>query len=1024
MKRFFEAHDVQPPRRCKRRTWPFLLRLFLLAATLAVTAILAAMAGAAAPIPQSGDPRRVLVLQSYDPTFPWTRNVMSGIESVFLDSDLKVELSIEYMDTKRTPPEEVFPYLAELYAVKYGDVVFDAILLSDNNALDFALTYRDALFPGAPVVFCGINNFTPALLRGQTGVTGVVEDLGLKETIDLALTLHPEADLVAVINDATPTGVANQARFHEILPDYGDRFAVLELVDVTAEDLQAQLQALPETAIVLQFSFHRDAAGRQFTLEEYTELVTASTTRPIYTFWQYHLHPDIVGGVVISGRAQGATAARMVDRLLRGESVEAMPIVLGSPNMPMFNYPALQRFDIALKDLPQGATLLNEPDTFLYRYKRLVIPIVVFIVAQMLVIVALVGNFVQRRRTQVALEESESKYRLLIENQTDLIIKFDADFRLRYVNPAYCAVFGRREESLLGRPLTELIDDSERERIVSGIRRVSEPPYTSTQEERALTVDGWRWFSWSNRAVLDAEGQVIEIIGVGRDITERKQIAEEREALLEEIQTQAQRMRQIMNTVPEGVLLLDAKQRVVLSNPVAERDLTLLAPGAALAPLTHLGDRPVEALLARPPKGQWHEARAKDRIFEVIARPVASGPQPAGWVLVLRDVTDARAVEQRAQQRERLAAVGQLAAGIAHDFNNILAVIALYADMTQRTPRLPPVALQRLTVISRQTQNAAELIGQLLDFSRQAVFERRPLALGDFVTEQLALFKRTLPDDIQVQFDASPGDAYTIEADPTRIQQVLVNLMLNARDAMPGGGALRIALARLSFASPRQTPLPAMPAGTWIRLTVEDTGVGIPKEVLPRIFDPFFTTKEPGKGSGLGLAQVHGIIGSHRGYIDVQSEEGMGSTFNLYFPAFEAAAGAPAAPHPHGMPVGRGETILVVEDNQAARGALVDSLAFLHYTTVEAVDGQNALEILESHPGPIALVLTDVTMPRMSGTALIQAMRQRGHTMPVILISGQPTEDILDAPQGENAAAWLMKPVDLEQLARTLAEGI
>jgi two-component system, cell cycle sensor histidine kinase and response regulator CckA len=242
-----------------------------------------------------------------------------------------------------------------------------------------------------------------------------------------------------------------------------------------------------------------------------------------------------------------------------------------------------------------------------------------------------------------------------------------------------------------------------------------------------------------------------------------------------------------------------------------------------------------------------------------------------------------RESERHTQQQERLAAVGQLAAGIAHDFNNIMAVIVLYTQMSLRMPDIPTQLRGRLQVVDQQAARATELIQQILDFCRRAVLEPRPMDLEPFLKEIVKLLERTIPENIKMELTYGADD-YTVNADPTQMQQAVMNLVVNARDAMlpKGGGKLDIELDRLRMTRHQEPPLPKMEAREWVRVT--DTGIGIPPEALPHIFEPFSTTKEMGKGTGLGLAQVYGIVKQHKGHIDVATKVGGGTTFTLYLP--------------------------------------------------------------------------------------------------------------------------------------------
>jgi len=448
-----------------------------------------------------------------------------------------------------------------------------------------------------------------------------------------------------------------------------------------------------------------------------------------------------------------------------------------------------------------------------------------------------------------------------------------------------------------------------------------------------------------------------------------------------------------------------------------------LRPGAVCEPgqkLTELGGHPIAELLSPPPRGLWHELSVGRRHFQLIARAIETGPMMGGWVLVIRDVTEEHAFRETMQRQDRLATVGQLAAGIAHDFNNILAGIVLYSQLSLRTPGLSPQLQERLKIIADQAHRAAALINQILDFSRSVVLERSSLDLVPLLKEEVKLWERTLPENIEVSFTYDT-DVYIISADPTRMQQVFMNLVVNARDAMPDGGKLHIALRRLHFDKPKQAPLPDMRPGDWIEVSVADTGTGIPDDVLPHIYDPFFTTKPAGKGTGLGLAQVYGIVSSHDGFIDVKTQVGVGTTFFLYLPALSL----PEAPQPapvDDLPLGHGETILVVEDNAAARAAITATLELLDYRVLEAENGKAALKVFAEHRQDIALVLSDLVMAEMGGKALAQALHQQDPTVRVVVMTGHPLTEERDALRNIGVLAWIQKPPELSYLARVLAD--
>lgn len=542
---------------------------------------------------------------------------------------------------------------------------------------------------------------------------------------------------------------------------------------------------------------------------------------------------------------------------------------------------------------------------------------------------------------------------------------------------------------------------------------------------RFIRPDGEERFA---RAILevtfDDDGNPVSSLGVLQDITERKLVQAERERLAAQIRKQAWQLKLILDTVPIGVLLLDAEAQILQANATAEKDLPLLTEVAVGETLTHLGNQTLTELLTSPPiKGVWHEIKAGKRTFEVIAHPVETGSEPGQWVLVINDVTQEQEIQTQLWQQERLAAVGQLAAGIAHDFNNIMATIILFSQMLIRSNGLLPQERERITTINQQAWYASQLITQILDFSRQSVLHLHPLDLLPLLKEQIKLLKRTLPEHIEVDLACKPG-VYTVNADPTRMQQILTNLAVNARDAMPDGGHLRIQMKQIAVESGGLYALPEVKPGKWIKLDIEDTGAGIPPGVLPYVFEPFFTTKGPGEGNGLGLAQVYGIVGQHGGHINVTSQPGQGAVFTIYLPALEALPVEPAPPNEASFPQGQGELVLVVEDDVTLRATLVTVLQEWNYQTLQAANGRKALTLMDKQGEHISLIVSDMIMPKMGGRALLYALREKGWKTPVIMLTGHPMDENLDELQAQGVSAWLTKPLSLERLAYTLASAL
>lgn len=600
----------------------------------------------------------------------------------------------------------------------------------------------------------------------------------------------------------------------------------------------------------------------------------------------------------------------------------------------------------------------------------------------------------------------------------------DRTLRMVAANPASGTLSGVAPEHMIGRYIDE---------IFPALRDLG-IPQRFADVVRSGQGGEFEDFYYADDRVLQAAYAVKAFplpnrrVGITFDnITARKRVEEERARLSAQVRAQARQTDQIVATVPVGVLLINATGQVMQANTVAKGDLAVLAGIAVGGTLTHLGDRPLADLLTPPPvKGMRHEVKANRRTFEVIARPVKDDSESELWVLVLIDVTQEREIQAQLQQQAQMASVGQLAAGIAHDFNNIMAVILLYARMGLGMAGIPPKLSGRLEVILEQAKRASDLTQQILDFSRRAVLERRPMDLLPFLKETVRLLERTMPENIAIEL-AYGKDDYMVGADPTRMQQIIMNLATNARDAMLSQevGRLRIALSRTAATDEIRCVTCGQVIGeNWVCISITDSGSGISPEALAHIFEPFFTTKEVGKGTGLGLAQVYGIVKQHQGHIDVVTANGRGTTFSIYLPAMQVQS--PAAPILDSQaPVpGEGETILLVEDNVHLRDALADVLDMLNYQTLQAANGQEALTLLVQRGDEIALVLSDLIMPEMGGQALFHAMQEQGITLPVVILSGHPMESELEALQAQGLAGWLLKPVNESQLAQVLAQAL
>jgi signal transduction histidine kinase/CheY-like chemotaxis protein len=391
---------------------------------------------------------------------------------------------------------------------------------------------------------------------------------------------------------------------------------------------------------------------------------------------------------------------------------------------------------------------------------------------------------------------------------------------------------------------------------------------------------------------------------------------------------------------------------------------------------------------------------------------------------IIANTIERKQLAEQLVQQERLAAVGHLAAGVAHDFNNILAVMLGFAEILRSSPNTPPTSYNSLGQIITAGQQASHLVRQILDFSQKTI--RRPVQINleTFLKESVQFLEHTLPENIRLDLQIEPGQ-YFIEADSTQFQQLLTNLAINARDAiLPNSGRLQIGLSHTDERGTRICTLCQQQIeGRWLRLSVSDNGHGIAPDALPRILEPFFTTKVVGKGVGLGLSQVAGIIAQHQGHLNIESQPGQGATFNIYFPPLAAPPAEPKRTVSAVKPVGNGEIILLAEDDPNVRDATEAMLNYLGYQVIPAANGQEALKLFEAHQTTIDLVLSDVIMPDIGGEELLHRLKAKKPALKMVLMSGYPLT-AKDPKLSALGISWFLKPISFERLSRIINQTL
>jgi two-component system cell cycle sensor histidine kinase/response regulator CckA len=491
-------------------------------------------------------------------------------------------------------------------------------------------------------------------------------------------------------------------------------------------------------------------------------------------------------------------------------------------------------------------------------------------------------------------------------------------------------------------------------------------------------------------------------------------------------------MGELFRDAPMGVAFADASGLLLDANAALAKFFGGTGPltGRNIAELADAGDRAqIAALVQRAASGSHGapavELRAPsrgggtERMAELFASPMPGGRA----ILYLVDVTEQKALETKFAQSQKMQAVGQLAGGVAHDFNNLLTVIIGNCEfLLMRHPAADP-SFKEINEVHQNALRAAALVGQLLAFSRKQTMQPKVLALPEVVGELAQMLRRLLGESVTLEVDRA-GDLWPVHADEAQLSNALINLAVNARDAMPGGGTLTIRLANEAVGSAAALGTAIMAAGDYVRIEVSDTGVGMSKEIQSKIFDPFFTTKPVGQGTGLGLATVYGIVKQSGGFITVDSEVSRGTSFKIYLPRHRALAGQPqaeaAAPTPRDV-TGQ-DTILLVEDEEAVRSFAARALRMRGYHVLEAGGGEEALEIVQKDEAEIHLLITDVVMPNMDGPTLVRHVKALKPGLAVIFMSGYAEEAFRRNDQNSEDIHFLPKPFGLKQLAAKVKE--
>ena len=626
------------------------------------------------------------------------------------------------------------------------------------------------------------------------------------------------------------------------------------------------------------------------------------------------------------------------------------------------------------------------------------------------------------------IRNSEEKYRNLINTANDAILVIDAGTRLILeANNKACEMLGIAEQQLVGKPESQLYP-TDGDKTRPHFLTPNADGQTRSRELKLLRGDGTLVPVEVSASATELSGKPA-VLGIFRDIRDRLEAA----AIL---QRSEDRFSYLIQNLSDVITIVAVDGTMLYHSPSIERvagykpsDLL----GKSLLALIHPEDEPaVRAALERvtlkvgsaaPPEYRFRRKDGSWVWLESVGNNLLNDVAVGGIVVTSRDVTGRRGLEEQVRQSQKMEAVGRLAGGIAHDFNNLLMVIRGYAEIVLEEDGASRTVRKSVETIVRTTESAASLTHQLLSFSRKHVFSPQVLDLNALVNQMSEMLLGVLRDEMEFVVKLDP-DACCISADPGQVEQVIMNLVVNARDAMPQGGKLTLETAHIAADVVRAHRPSGVPRGDFVMLAVTDTGIGMDIDTQSRIFEPFFTTKRKDEGTGLGLSVVYNIVRSCGGHVRVSSEPGRGSALRVYFPRVAMLPQPQPVEAPAKTARTGKETILVAEDQPDLRWMICQFLQELGYSVLEAKDGGDAVALAEQYKGTIDVLLTDVVMPRIRGSEVARQLSASRPDMRVIFMSGY-TEGEFGAAPGEDGGpgtTLLQKPFELDSLALKIRE--
>gem|GEM_PF-4356497 len=836
--------------------------------------------------------KKILIINSYHPTFTWTQQVIDGIRNMIEKSGIKKDVYVEFLDAKRFPKERNIQNFKSYIAKKYKKLNFDIIITSDNAALEISLELQKSIFKEIPIVFCGYNGDAKKIIGPKNIVTGIIEKWNPLGTLKLIKKIQPKVSRLYLIHDNTGSGLSTLEDFTRSFISSNYSYLLTKSTNKSMPDILSEISKLESNSSVILLGYNRDTGGRIYNSIESANLFGMASSVPVYTIDESRFTDKIMGGDMLSGYSQGREAAKVALEILLDKSISNYPISSVPIKNLKINYTQLKKYNIGTSTIPSHAVVVNRPRSLYDDYAREITIIGIFTLFMTLLSIVLIITLIRKNRL-----ESENRNVISTLNESvDIFIIFNSDLDTVFINSSGCSFFNLEKGTHYFK-VSNFLPDFLIDEITSSRETCSGNTSKTIWNNEIQILDkksaGKKVFLATILMHCSKNIKNIYYSVVLRDVTSLKK-------LNHILQNNIQNLKITINSIGDSVIITDELGIVMRVNP-ATLEITEYNISETIGDMIydiikiHKDDyKATEVDIFSEIKNSdslilhsqgFHYLITKNGIKSISytsSKIISQKNEILGYVFILKDVTEEMELQNRLRQSQKMEAIGQLAGGISHDFNNILTVVMGNAQLINTYTDIDSEVLELSSQIYETSKKAKGVINQLLIFSRNDKVRTEPVSIHAVISETVKLISRTLDKRITIETKLESDDSLVL-GDSAMYQNCMLNLFINARDSMADKGKISVT-TRNKVIEKNNDNYTNLKEGKYIEVSITDTGKGMDCKTQKQIFNPYFTTKPPGQGTGLGLTMVFGTVERFGGNISVESEINRGTTFRILLP--------------------------------------------------------------------------------------------------------------------------------------------